>query len=531
MGRGKNKITGRIKRNINPEEVTINVGKQNDIPKPPPHHKWKEVVHDQKAQWIAKWTDPLNNQPKYIYLSAEGQFKSESDAQKFEKSRKLNKYIDYIRKGYKKSIDSSDIIQKQLGTVLYLVDNYGIRIGGDNDDSTADTFGASTLLVEHIKLNSSNNVTFEFLGKDSILYKQTITLPGIIYKHLQDFVKGKKKTVKIFDKISASDINNYLKTFDKDLSAKVFRTRLGSSIMYDSLQKTNVSKNSTEAEKLKAFEKANILVANALNHQRSIPKSSEKVIEKLQEEIKRLKKELKTSKGKETKTLETKIENKQSILDSKNNLKSIAISTSKINYIDPRLVVSWCKKNELDIKKIYTLVLRNKFKWAIDSIDEKWDYVKSPMLDGFENLEPKYSENKSKKPKKSKKEYESDSDDKPLIQKISTSDKSNNKINLLHQSYKKVLIKYGYSLILNENGNYTVHRVDPKLHIRMKMLNTYKDIYDLSVEMFKNNMEYPALLLLWAICRDSSKYPEMKQIIKNSGYLKKYTDLIKTISI
>ena len=170
LGRGKNKITGSIKRNIKPEEVTINVGKKDKIPKPPSGYKWKEVVHDQKAQWIAKWTDPLTEQPKYIYLSAEGQFKSESDAKKFEKSRKLNKYIDYIRKGYKKAIDSSNIEQRQLGTVVYLVDNYGIRIGGANDDSTADTFGASTLLVEHIKLTGPNKATFEFLGKDSILY-------------------------------------------------------------------------------------------------------------------------------------------------------------------------------------------------------------------------------------------------------------------------------------------------------------------------------------------------------------------------
>ena len=537
LGRGKNKITGSIKRNIRPDEVTINIGKKDNIPKPPSGYKWKEVVNDQKAQWIAKWQDPLNNQIKYIYLSAEGQFKSESDAQKFEKSRKLNKYIDYIRKGYKKAIDSTNLEQRQLGTVVYLVDNYGIRIGGANDDSTADTFGASTLLVEHIKLQSPNKVTFEFLGKDSVLYKQTMSLPERIFKNLNDFIKGKKKNVKIFDQVTANTINNYLQSFDKDISAKVFRTRLGSSIMHAALEKTPIKKTSTESEKRKVFENANILVANALNHQRSIPKSSEKGILKLQKEIKELEKELKDKKGKGTKTIENKIEKKKAALDSTNNLKSIALSTSKINYIDPRLVVAWCKKNDLDLKKVYTVVLQRKFKWAIDTTGEDWDYFKSPMLTGFEKLQPKDKQDIIKVPiSKSRKDEdiessgeESDSDDeKPFVDKISTSDKSK-KIALLHEYYKKLLKNYGYSLVLHEDGKYILHRVQSKLPDKMRLESTYKEIYDFSIEMKKNNMEYLMLLLIWAVCRDSIKHNEMKKIMKSSGYLDKYIKLVKTI--
>ena len=432
LGRGENKITGSIKRDVMPEDVTVNVGKKDKVPEPPAGHKWKEVVHDQKAQWISKWNDTLTNDVKYIYLSAEGQFKSESDAQKFEKSRKLNKYIDSVRKGYKKYVDSSDMEKRQLGTVVYLVDNYGIRIGGPNDDSTADTFGASTLLVEHIKLKSPDKATFEFLGKDSILYKQTMTLPPRIFKNLEDFVKGKKKADMIFDRIGACDINNFLKTFDKDISAKVFRTRLGSSIMYKGLEEIDEKSLSSEVLKRKSFENANILVANALNHQRTIPKSAEKGIQKLQDEIKELEKEAKTKKGKEKATVEIKLEKKRLALDSKNNLKSIAISTSRTNYIDPRLIVAWCKKNNLDINKVYTPVLQRKFKWAIDTTDGDWDYMKSPMLSGFETLQPKkdVDECKKEEPVKKKKvvkepakkkevkqipESESDDSDTPLV--------------------------------------------------------------------------------------------------------------------
>jgi len=552
LGRGKNKISGSIKRNIRPEEVTINVGKSDKQPIPPDGHKWKEVVHDQKAEWIAKWTDPLTDKVKHIYLSAEGQFKSDSDAQKFEKSRKLNRYIDYVRDVYKKYVDSSELEKRQLGTVIYLVDNYGIRIGGENDDSTADTFGASTLLVEHIKLKSSNNVTFEFLGKDSILYKQTINVPDRIFQNLEYFVKGKKKDIKIFDKVSGCDINSYLKTIDKHISAKVFRTRLGSSIMYNGLQKSKIKKNSTESEKIKSFENANILVANVLNHQRSIPKSSEKSIKKIETEIKEFEKELKTSTGKTKETIKNKLENKKELLDSKNNLKSIAISTSRTNYIDPRLVVAWCKKYELDLKKIYTPILQRKFKWAIDTIDSKWDYVTSDMLPGFEHLEPKILDscnvkNKTSNINTSKKYKDEDvnvnvdedddeddedvnvdeDDDKPLGRNSSKKYKDEDRKVILFKSYIKMLKDCEYSVLYRE-GRYKIYRIS-NLPIIMSMKNTYKDIHDLCIEMKNNDMKYFALLLILAICKDARKYSEVNNIIQQSGYLEEYKNLVKNI--
>jgi DNA topoisomerase-1 len=550
LGRGQNKITGSIKRNITPEEVTINVGKKDKTPIPPPGYKWKEVVHDQKAEWIAKWTDPLSKKIKHVYLSSEGQFKSNSDAQKFEKSRKLNKYIESIRKGYTKFVNSSDIKERQLGTVVYLVDNYGIRIGGDNDDSTADTFGASTLLVEHIKLKNQDTVKFEFLGKDSILYKQTMTLPDRIFKNLEYFVKDKKKNLKIFDKISACDINNYLKNFDKDISAKVFRTRLGSSIMYTALEKTKIKKKSTELEKRKAFENANIEVANVLNHQRSIPKSSEKGIQKLQEEIEELEKQLKAKKGKDNKTISSKLEKKKSLLNSKNNLKNIAISTSRTNYIDPRLVVAWCKKNELDIKKIYTPILLRKFKWAIDTTDEEWDYLESDMLPGFETLTPKIEDSctyKKKTPPSSPKPEKITPSPKPpkitaspkppkitalpikkaSSPKITSKAKPSSPKATLVESYKMSIKEYGYSLV-NKNG-YKLHREDSKIPNIMKKLKTYQDIYILCIDLNANNMKYLALLLLMAICRDSKKHPDINEIIKKSGYVNKYKYLVMSM--
>jgi len=52
-------------------------------------------------------------------------------------------------------------------------------------------------------------------------------------------------------------------------------------------------------------------------------------------------------------------------LDREEN-KDIALGTSKLNYLDPRISVSWCKKWEVPIEKIYSKTQRDKFRWAID---------------------------------------------------------------------------------------------------------------------------------------------------------------------
>lgn len=48
-GRGDHPKQGKIKRRIQPEDVTINIGKKATVPSPPEGHKWKSVQHDNKV--------------------------------------------------------------------------------------------------------------------------------------------------------------------------------------------------------------------------------------------------------------------------------------------------------------------------------------------------------------------------------------------------------------------------------------------------------------------------------------------------
>ncbi|KAI3858853.1 hypothetical protein MKW92_027674 [Papaver armeniacum] len=148
--------------------------------------------------------------------------------------------------------------------------------------------------------------------------------------------------------------------------------------------------------KVVVYNLANKEVAIICNHQRTESKSHTAQMEKLQGNIQKLKIEvddLKTDldrakKGKPplvrpdsdskkrnlapdaiqrkiNKTYE-RIEKMERDISTKEELKTIALGTSKINYLDPRISVAWCKRHEVPIEKIFNKSLLAKFAWAMD---------------------------------------------------------------------------------------------------------------------------------------------------------------------
>lgn len=60
---------------------------------------------------------------------------------------------------------------------MWVIDVLALRVGGDKDADEADTVGCCSLRCEHLKFNQeqgSFEIELEFLGKDSMLYKQNI---------------------------------------------------------------------------------------------------------------------------------------------------------------------------------------------------------------------------------------------------------------------------------------------------------------------------------------------------------------------
>lgn len=72
--------------------------------------------------------------------------------------------------------------------------------------------------------------------------------------------------------------------------------------------------------------------------------------------------------------LQQRIETMKIQYEDKEDNKEVALGTSKINYIDPRLTVVFTKKFNVPIEKFFSKTLREKFDWAIKSVDENWEF-------------------------------------------------------------------------------------------------------------------------------------------------------------
>jgi DNA topoisomerase-1 len=92
-GRGDHPKTGKVKQRVQPEQVTINIGKGAVVPLPPQGHKWGGIQHDDKVTWLATWKENINGNIKYVMLAATSSLKGQSDFKKFEKARELKVYV------------------------------------------------------------------------------------------------------------------------------------------------------------------------------------------------------------------------------------------------------------------------------------------------------------------------------------------------------------------------------------------------------------------------------------------------------
>jgi len=57
----------------------------------------------------------------------------------------------------------------------------------------------------------------------------------------------------------------------------------------------------------------------------------------------------------------------------KDDNKTVSLGTSKVNYIDPRIICSWCKRENVTLSKVFSATLQKKFPWARD-IGEEYEF-------------------------------------------------------------------------------------------------------------------------------------------------------------
>ena len=398
IGRGSHPSLGSIKWRIYPSDITLNLSKDAPIPEidktsfvdaNPKLLKWGEIVHETKSYWLASWKDTITGKTKYVWLSDKSDIKASKDEVKFNTAKELGRMIEKIRKTYMDNMKSKDAKMSQIATAVYFIDIFALRVGNEKGEDEADTVGTVSLRIEHIKLKGGGKIELDFLGKDSVRYINTFSVLPLVYENLEKFIKNKSKDEDIFHLISTNDVNKYLKKFMKKLTARVFRTYNSSKLYQDEImrlcKKPNSTKNydsskgfdyskpsygnvatmtksekavtMTKADVIEILNNANIAVAMLCNHQKNVGKGSQS----LKDKIDKLDKSGKVDKS--SKSYKDKVKK----LKEKEKSSHLALGTSKLNYIDPRITVAFLKKNKIDPSEYYNERELTKFKWALST--------------------------------------------------------------------------------------------------------------------------------------------------------------------
>ena len=405
IGRGEHPLRGKWKPKVTSKDVTLNLGKEAKVPK----GDWGKIVHDQDSMWMASWTDYLTQKRKYVWLADTAGIKQDRDKAKYDKAKKLAQEIETVKTKIVKDMENKDAKIRRISTVCWLIYRTAMRVGDEKDPDEADTVGATTLRKEHVEL-TSDAIKFDFLGKDSVRWQETVPAVGNdkqFHENLKELTAKIKATDEIFGNLTSRDVNEYYKTVVKGLTAKVFRTFSASTVVSKYLNENGDVKKGSQMEKLYHAKLANLEAAIMCNHKRTIPKTFEQSLQKKRDTLKTAEKAtpwkkneevLKKAESTKTKTdaqekkrkeritkikgmiKKSKAKQKERVeklrlqLDLTEKTRDYNLGTSLRNYIDPRIFKSWTDEVTADWEKLYTAALQKKFLW-VKSENESWQNV------------------------------------------------------------------------------------------------------------------------------------------------------------
>ena len=258
-GETKHPLRGKWKPKVTSKDVTLNLGKEVKVPK----GDWGKIVHDKESMWMASWTDYLTQKRKYVWLADTAGIKQDRDKAKYDKAKMLAGEIETVKNKIVKDMGNKDAKVRRISTVCWLIYRTAMRVGDEKDPEEADTVGATTLRKEHVTL-TSDTIKFDFLGKDSVRWQETV--PAVandkqFHENLKELTLKIKPTDEIFGNLTSRDVNEYYKTVVDGLTAKVFRTFSASTVVSKYLNENGDVKKSSQMEKLYHAKLANLEAA------------------------------------------------------------------------------------------------------------------------------------------------------------------------------------------------------------------------------------------------------------------------------
>lgn len=298
MGRGKHPLRGKWKPGPQEENITLNLSP--DVPQP--EGNWAGRIWQQDSLWVARWEDKLSGKMKYVWVSDTASIKQDREAQKFDVAQQLAKRISHVRRSIQEGMNAKQPRRRQIATAAYLIDVLSLRVGDEKDPDEADTVGATTLRPEHVAIKENGEVTFNFLGKDSVPWNKTVRLPPAVITELQVLIDNARAPSRInrqgrghpsrdrpqlFPDIKSRNVNAFLNEIISGLTAKVFRTYHASSTVRTALSRSKVTPTDPNWVKKNVAKKANLQAAIVCNHTKQAPKGWSNRVKRFRERQRR----------------------------------------------------------------------------------------------------------------------------------------------------------------------------------------------------------------------------------------------------
>ena len=202
-------------------------------------------------------------------------FRAHRDHAKFERMVELSDVLSTVREHVERDIALPGLQRRKvMATLVWLLERTLIRVGSHDLARENNSFGLTTLRRRHVSIDGAT-LRFEFRGKSGVTHTVAVTdrriarivqrcreLPGReLFQYLDD---DERRQI-----VYADDVNSYLREItDRDVTAKDFRTWMGTMIAAESLREMGPAPTKREAERnvLRAIDRT----AERLGNTRSV---------------------------------------------------------------------------------------------------------------------------------------------------------------------------------------------------------------------------------------------------------------------
>jgi len=209
-------------------------------------HSVKEFPQSKSLTAVVSYTNNKGRKvDKYFYNEAHQQHAAD---RKFKRVEQMQKHYGTIQDSITNDMKASDPKRRAAATVMRLVDDTTMRIGGSGAEKFTGSVGATTMRREHVKENPDGSIQFTFPGKSGVAWDRKVSDPKLVAA-VKTFMKDKSPSEKLFP-VRADDVNKYLADVSPvKVTAKDYRTLHASAIASAALASMPKPKNADELKK------------------------------------------------------------------------------------------------------------------------------------------------------------------------------------------------------------------------------------------------------------------------------------------